>query len=134
MDPFRGAEYLIRDWIMPNVESAYQDLDTLVRDDDVLVSHPLTYAAPVLAERRGLRWASTILAPLGFFSRKDAPLMAVHPVMETLQRHLPGFYNQLVPLARLATKRGVRRSLPSDKNSAFHVERIRYTAGSSRRT
>jgi rhamnosyltransferase subunit B len=105
MDPFRGAEYLIRDWIMPNVESAYQDLDTLVRDDDVLVSHPLTYAAPVLAERRGLRWASTILAPLGFFSRKDAPLMAVHPVMETLQRHLPGFYNQLVPLARLATKR-----------------------------
>ena len=105
MDPFRGAEYLIRDLMMPNVEAAYRDLDALVRDDDVLVSHPLTYAAPVLAERRGLRWASTVLAPLGFFSRKDAPLMAVHPVMEAVQRHLPGFYNRLVPLARVATKR-----------------------------
>lgn len=105
MDPFRGAEYLIRDLMMPNVEAAYRDLDALVRDDDVLVSHPLTYAAPVLAERRGVRWASTVLAPLGFFSRKDAPLMAVHPVMEAVQRHLPGFYNRLVPLARVATKR-----------------------------
>ena len=105
MDPFKGAEYLIREWIMPNVESAYEDLDAVVRDDDVLVSHPLTYAAPVLAERRGLRWASTVLAPLGFFSRTDAPLMAVHPVMEAVQRRLPGFYNQLVPLARVATKR-----------------------------
>lgn len=105
MDPFKGAEYLIREWIMPNVEAAYEDLDALVRDEDVLVSHPLTYAAPVLAERRGLRWASTVLAPLGFFSRTDAPLMAVHPVVEAVQRKLPGFYRQLVPLARVATRR-----------------------------
>lgn len=104
MDPFKGAEYLIREWIMPNVAAAYEDLDALVRDEDVLVSHPLTYAAPVLAERRGLRWASTILAPLGFFSRKDPPLMAVHPVAEAVQRTLPGLYRRLIPLARVATR------------------------------
>ena len=105
MDPFRGAEYLIRDWIMPNVEAAYEDLDALVADDDVLVSHPLTFAAPVLAEHRRLRWASSVLAPLGFFSRTDPPLMAVHPLMEMVQRRLPGFYNRLIPLARVATRR-----------------------------
>jgi UDP:flavonoid glycosyltransferase YjiC (YdhE family) len=58
----------------------------------------------VLAERRGLRWASTVLAPLGFFSQQDAPLMAVHPVVESVQRNLPGVYRRLIPLARVATR------------------------------
>jgi UDP:flavonoid glycosyltransferase YjiC (YdhE family) len=89
---------------MPNVEHAYADLDGIVADDDVLVSHPLTFAAPLLAERRALRWASTVLAPLGFFSQCDPPLMAVHPLVEVLQRKLPGFYRRIVPLARVATR------------------------------
>jgi UDP:flavonoid glycosyltransferase YjiC (YdhE family) len=104
MDPFKGAEYLIRDLMMPNVEPAYEDLDALVEDDDILVSHPLTYAAPVLAERRGMLWASTVLAPLSFFSRSDPPLMAVHPAAEFVQRKLPGFYRRLIPVARIATR------------------------------
>jgi UDP:flavonoid glycosyltransferase YjiC (YdhE family) len=105
MDPFRGAEFLIREWLMPHVEESYEDLRAIVADDDILVSHPLTYAAPVLAEQRGLRWASTVLAPLGFFSRRDPPLMAVHPAMAALQRSMPRLYSRLVPLARVATRR-----------------------------
>jgi rhamnosyltransferase subunit B len=105
MDPFRGAEYLIREWLMPNVEAAFADLDDLVDDRDILVSHPLTYAVPVLAEYRRLRWASTALAPLGFFSRLDPPLMAVHPGIAAFQRTMPRLYAAMVPLARLATRR-----------------------------
>jgi rhamnosyltransferase subunit B len=104
MDPFRGAEYLIREWLMPNVEDAYADLDALVADDDILVSHPLTYAAPVLGERRRLAWASSVLAPLGFFSQEDPPLMAVHPAVAAVQSRLPWFYRRLIPLARVATR------------------------------
>jgi UDP:flavonoid glycosyltransferase YjiC (YdhE family) len=104
MDPLRGAEYLIRDLMMPVVEQAYEDLDQVVEDGDVLVSHPLTYAAPVLAEKRGIRWASSVLAPLGFFSQEDPPLMAVHPAAAALQGRLPGIYRRLVPLARVATR------------------------------
>ena len=104
MHPFRGAEYLIRDLLMPNVADAFADLDALVADDDILISHPLTYAAPVLAEHRGLMWASSMLAPLGFFSRSDAPLMAVHPAVDALQRRFPGLYKQLIPLAHVATR------------------------------
>lgn len=104
MHPFRGAEYLIRDLLMPNVADAYADLDALVADDDVLISHPLTYAAPVLAERRGIAWASSVLAPLGFFSRSDAPLMAVHPAVDALHRRLPGLYRHLISLAHVATR------------------------------
>jgi UDP:flavonoid glycosyltransferase YjiC (YdhE family) len=105
MHPFRGAEFLIREWLMPNVEDSYADLDALVKDDDIVISHPLTYAAPVLAERRKLLWASTVLAPLGFFSQADPPLMAVHPAAAALQRNAPGLYARLIPLARVATRR-----------------------------
>ena len=104
MHPFRGAEYLIREWLMPNVEDAYADLDAMLHDDDILISHPLTYAAPVVAERRGLTWASSVLAPLGFFSQRDPPLMAVNPTVAALQRNWPGLYTRLIPLARVATR------------------------------
>jgi rhamnosyltransferase subunit B len=104
MDPFRGAEYLIRELLMPNVEDSYADLDALVADDDILVSHPLTYAVPVLGERRRLAWASSVLAPLGFFSQEDPPLMAVHPTVAAVQAKLPWLYRRLIPLARVATR------------------------------
>ncbi len=104
MDPFRGAEYLIRKLIMPHVGEAYEDLDNLVEDGDVLVSHPLTYAAPVLAEKRKLLWASTVLAPLGFFSRTDPPLMAVHPGAKVFMDTFPALYVRTIPLAHLVTK------------------------------
>lgn len=104
MDPFKGAEFLVRDLMMPLVEQSYEDLNEIVDDDDVLLSHPLTYAAPVLAEHRSLRWAASVLAPLGFFSRADPPLMAVHPLVEAMQRRLPGLYQRTIPLARVATR------------------------------
>jgi len=104
MRPFRGAEFLIREALMPHVEDAYADLDALVDDDDVVVSHPLTYAAPVLGERRGLRWASSVLAPLGFFSRTDPPLMAVHPFYAAMHKRLPWAYSHFIPLAHIATR------------------------------
>ena len=117
MHPLRGAEYLIRDLMMPLVEESYADLEAIVQDDDVLISHPLTYAAPVLAEHRGMRWASSVLAPLGFFSQDDPPLMAVHPGAAAFQRNLPGLYRRLVPTARFVTRswgapvRALRRRL-----------------------
>jgi rhamnosyltransferase subunit B len=104
MHPFRGAEFLIRKWMMPNVEAAYEDLDALLRDDDVLVSHPLTYAAPVVAERRGLMWASSVLAPLGFFSRLDPPLMVVHPFVEAVRQKAPGLYRHLPRIADVTSR------------------------------
>jgi rhamnosyltransferase subunit B len=104
MDPLKGAEYLVRDLMMPLVEESYEDLNAVVADDDVLVSHPLTYAAPVLAEHRGITWAASVLAPLGFFSQDDPPLMAVHPLVDALRRRFPQLYRQMIPLTRVATR------------------------------
>jgi len=104
MDPLRGAEFLVRQLLMPAVEQSYEDLARVARGADLIVSHPLTFAAPVVAESLGLRWVSSVLAPLGFFSRLDPPLMAVHPLMAALQRRWPRLYRGLIPTARLATR------------------------------
>jgi UDP:flavonoid glycosyltransferase YjiC (YdhE family) len=104
MDPLRGAEYLIREVLMPHVEDSFADLDAATRGADVIVSHPLTYALPVLAEHRKIPWASSVLAPLGFFSQSDPPLMAVTPAAAYVQRSFPGFYRKLIPVAQFITR------------------------------
>lgn len=104
MHPLKGAEFLIRELLMPVVHESYEDLDAAAEGVDAIISHPLTFAAPLVAERRRLPWASSVLAPLGFFSRADPPLMAVDPRVAALQRNWPGLYRHLVPMARLATR------------------------------
>lgn len=104
MHPMKGAEFLVRDLMMPVVRDAYEDLYAATEGVDVLVSHPLTFAAPLVAAKRGMPWASSVLAPLGFFSQSDPPLMAVTPAVAAVQRLFPGFYRRLIPLARRVTR------------------------------
>jgi UDP:flavonoid glycosyltransferase YjiC (YdhE family) len=40
---------------------------------DLLVSHPLTVAMPLVAEQRHLPWAASVLAPMNLMSSYDAP-------------------------------------------------------------
>ena len=49
MHPLRGAEYLVRDLLMPRLDEAYHDLFGVTADVDALVSHPLTFTAPLVA-------------------------------------------------------------------------------------
>lgn len=96
MDPMRGAEYLLRDLMMPTLRQFYDDLSEAARNTDVVVSHPLSFAAPVLCEKRGLPWADSVLAPLSFFSRSDPPLIALPvPMAASLHRHWPAVFRPI---------------------------------------
>jgi UDP:flavonoid glycosyltransferase YjiC (YdhE family) len=80
MHPRRGADVLVRELFMPALRQSYDDLLEAVRGADLLVSHPVTYAAPLVAEVTGVRWASSVLAPLSLASLArpgaDPPLVA----------------------------------------------------------
>jgi UDP:flavonoid glycosyltransferase YjiC (YdhE family) len=69
-----GVEYLLKDLLMSDVRGAYADLFAAVDGADFLVSHPITFAGPLVAEKTGIRWFSSVLAPVSFFSRFDPPL------------------------------------------------------------
>lgn len=78
-DPVKGPEYLIRDLVMPCVRGAYEDLDRACAGADLLVTHPLAFAGRLVAEKRGLAWRSSVLAPLSLMSAVDPPLFGPAP-------------------------------------------------------
>jgi rhamnosyltransferase subunit B len=79
MDPKGGSEVVIKELLVPAVRDAYADLHEAARGADLIVSHPVTFAAPFVAEKLGLPWISTVLAPISFFSPTDFPLMPNAP-------------------------------------------------------
>lgn len=78
LDPKRGLEFVFRELFMPATRRTYQDLQAAVTSGggaDLLVSAPVVFAAPLLAEKTGLPWVSTVLAPIAFFSAYEPPAL-----------------------------------------------------------
>jgi rhamnosyltransferase subunit B len=85
MDRDRGTEFLLRELIYPALPAMYEDLSAAVAGADLVVSHPLTLPIPMLGELRGIRWASTVLAPISFFSPTDLPVLPPAPWLKSLE-------------------------------------------------
>jgi rhamnosyltransferase subunit B len=100
MERRHGSEVVIRELVMPYIRESYEDLERAAQGADLLLSHPLTYAAPVLAERRGLRWLSVALQPLLFFSAYDPPVVAPAPWLAALRPLGPRFNGALLRLMK----------------------------------
>jgi rhamnosyltransferase subunit B len=112
-----GTEYVIRSLVLPHLRQSYEDLLPVCRGARLVVGHALSYAVPLLAEKHGVRWLSTALAPMAFLSTWDPPVL---PRVEWLPRlrglgRLP--YLAVFRLAALQTHawaapiRAVRRDL-----------------------
>src|SRR5260221_4688224 len=48
MDAKKGSEYVIREVIFPHLRDSYEDLSQAVIGADLLVTHPITYAGPLV--------------------------------------------------------------------------------------
>jgi UDP:flavonoid glycosyltransferase YjiC (YdhE family) len=104
MDPVRGPEVLIREWLMPQLEASFEQLRRAAGDADLLVTHPVTFAAPVVAHVLRLPWVSTVLAPMSFFSVTDPPVVAPLAHLEWLRRLGPVYGRVLRWMADRATR------------------------------
>ncbi len=71
----RGMEYILRQLILPALPTAYADTLLAAEGADLLVAHPLTWATRLVAEKLGISWVSTMLAPTGLLSATDPPLL-----------------------------------------------------------
>lgn len=104
MDARHGPEAVIKEFAMPALRDTYHDLLQPASEADLLVSHVLTYAVPVLAEKLGKPWASTVLSPMVFFSAHDVPVLAPLPFLAKLGALGPGFntwfFRQLKKVSR----------------------------------
>jgi len=107
-DPVKGSEYLVRGLFMPHLRESYQDLDRVCRDADVLVTHPIAFAGPLVAEKRSLPWASTVLAPISLFSAIDPPYFDAAPWLMAVRRLGVRPYRAAFALARFIARRWER--------------------------
>lgn len=103
MHPRRGPEIVLREIVLPHLRDSYLDTAEAARDADLIVTHPLTFAGPIVAQERGLPWVSTVLAPLSFFSRYDFPVVPPFPRAWRLYG-IPGVPGLLIRLFQAITR------------------------------
>jgi rhamnosyltransferase subunit B len=83
--PRLGTEYLLREYILPQVDHAYEDLRQACEDADLLLTHAVGYAGPIVAEVLNLPWLSIALQPAVFLSAYDPPVLAPAPWLRSLR-------------------------------------------------
>jgi rhamnosyltransferase subunit B len=104
-NPGRTPAYLMKKLLFPRLQESYEDLSEATRGADVLLTHPLTFAGPLVAEKVSIPWVSTVLAPISFFSAHDFPVLPLLPRLAVVLRRLgPGAGRALVGLAKRATR------------------------------
>lgn len=94
LDARDGPGVLFREMLMPGFRGTYEDTLAAVEADggaDLLVSHQVPLAAPIVAQKIGLKWVSSMLLPIAFCSSYDPPtppqapwlreVAAIHPLL-----------------------------------------------------
>ena len=99
-----GPEVLYREMVLPHLKGTYEDLLSVANRADLLIAGELVYAAPMVAEKMGLRWVSAILSPFSFFSAFDPSVMPNAPGLIHLRKAGPSVYRAALKLGRLATR------------------------------
>ncbi|MGA7415843.1 MAG: glycosyltransferase [Bryobacteraceae bacterium] len=100
--PLRGSEYIIRELLMPVLGESVEDVNAAAEGADLLISHSVTFATPLVAETRRLPWLSVVLQPSVMFSELDPPRM---PQLRILKGRGPVFKKLFFSVMRCWTRR-----------------------------
>jgi rhamnosyltransferase subunit B len=86
MDLKTGSEYIIRQWLMPNLRDTYTDLMDSAHDADLIITGEIVYAARLVAEKLGIPWVTSLLQPVAFFSAEDPSILPLFPFAAQLPK------------------------------------------------
>jgi rhamnosyltransferase subunit B len=74
MEPKTGPRFLMDGVVFPAVRDSYADLLQAVEGADLLLTHSAAPAGPLVGQKTGMPWISTVLAPFSFISAYDPPV------------------------------------------------------------
>jgi UDP:flavonoid glycosyltransferase YjiC (YdhE family) len=89
-DRKKGSERVLR-FISETTRESYEDTLPAAKQADVIVTHVITYAAIMVAEKLGIPWISSVLAPSSLLSAYDPPAPAPAPWVPKLRVFGPAF-------------------------------------------
>jgi UDP:flavonoid glycosyltransferase YjiC (YdhE family) len=95
-----GPETLLKTLILPYQREMYEDLRAAVEDADLLLTHPLPFVGPIVAQVTGIPWVSSVLAPGSFLSNYDPPVPPQFPPLHKLTARSPALSRAVMWLAR----------------------------------
>ena len=75
LDARKGPATVVQGYVIPALRDPYEDTLAAAEGADLLVAHPLTLTTRLVAEKKAIPWASSLLAPLSFFSAHDPPVL-----------------------------------------------------------
>lgn len=81
MNPRSGTGFLLNEMLFPFVRDGYEDLLPAIEGADLLLTHPISLAGPLVAQTTGIPWVSSVLAPASFMSAYDPPMPPFWPWM-----------------------------------------------------
>ena len=110
--PKHGGKEMIRAF-MVNIEQTYLDTMKAAEDADLVISHPLTYATPLVCRELGKPWLSTALSPMIFMSTYEPPTLSPAPWLKSIHRFSPPLYRLLF--------NGIKRSTQSWSKPLYDV-------------
>jgi len=99
MHPRSGTGFLLNEMLLPFLREGYEDLSRAIEGADLLLTHPITFAGPLVAQKTGIPWVSSLLAPASFMSAYDPPVPPFWPWMRHVQvfgpRFVAAFFKQV---------------------------------------
>ncbi|MFA6238158.1 MAG: glycosyltransferase [Bacteriovorax sp.] len=119
-DPKSGAEFMLRELLMPEIERNFKEL-ARSGPYDLIFTNTLTFATNVYADKFNTPCISVVLSPLSFFSPYDPPILPVFSLVNKLTRNvlISKILFQLIdrvsykwsePIQRLREKNGLERA------------------------
>ncbi|HEY6232721.1 MAG TPA: glycosyltransferase [Pyrinomonadaceae bacterium] len=102
MNPRKGSSFLLNEMLFPFVRDGYADLMRAVAGADLLLTHPISFAGPLVAQTTGMPWVSSVLAPASFMSAYDPPVPPFWPWMRHVQLLGPRFVGAFFRQAKKA--------------------------------
>jgi len=99
-----GPEILFRKLVLPHLRPTYDDLLAAAKGADLMLAGEVVFAAPLVAEKLNLRWASLILSPCSFFSAHDPSVIVTLPSLIHLHKAGWRVYRAGLNLARLSAR------------------------------
>jgi rhamnosyltransferase subunit B len=99
-----GPQFLLRDVLIPYTWQSFEDTMSAIKGADLLVTHPITYGAHLAAQKSGILWVSTVLAPLGMFSNHEPSFRVQMPLLSKLPMGL-WLDRALMKLVRYSTSK-----------------------------
>lgn len=100
MDPKKGPERVFSEFINPYLPAQYDALKEATRDAELLLTHVLSLVGPPLVEKTGIKWISTVLAPISLFSDYDPPVLPQMPWLYDVLKHSPALSRAVMRFGR----------------------------------